>query len=253
MRVLHQRGGAAGRSVRSLSPLLARKGRAVVRLFDVASAVRVSLCFFALAALPGIILAQDPAPRPASPHSQNHTARSVAIDGRIAEGTYQNGFFAFTCKIPDGWIIQTKEFAEGTPDSPATHLLLSVLKHSPGTPDSSVNSAIVITAEDQTLYPDMVEAADYFVPLTEFTKSKGFEVTRKPYLVKIGAMDLDRADFRKDLGHLSMYQSTLVTIERGYVLSFTLIGSSEEEITGLIGGLSFETRTRTPVTKLPSK
>jgi hypothetical protein len=205
----------------------------------------------ALLLLTAISQAQT-SPRSTESGSSQKATRST-FGGDVKDGAYRNSHFGFTCKIPDGWTVQTKEFAEGAPESPATHLLLSVLKHSPGSPDSSVNSAIVITAEDQTLYPDMVEAADYFVPLTDFTKSKGFEVIQKPYPVKIGDEDLDRADFRKDLGHLSMYQSTLVTIERDYVLSFTFIGGSEEEITGLAGGLSFDNQRSTPAKKPAAK
>jgi hypothetical protein len=36
-----------------------------------------------------------------------------------------------------------------------------------------------------------------------------------------------------------MRQSTLVMLSRGYVVSFTFIGGTEDEVEELIGGLSF--------------
>ena len=175
--------------------------------------------------------------------TQSEAKNGTTFSGQISNGIYQNVHFGFTCRIPQGWVIETKEFAEGTPNSQGTHLLLSALQHSPGLPDTSVNSAIIITAEDQTLYPDMVEAADYFGPMTEFIKSKGFQVVREPYQVRVGGEDLDRADFRKDLDQIAIYQSTLVTIERDYILSFTFIAGSQQQVDDLLGGLAFRSHT----------
>jgi hypothetical protein len=43
-----------------------------------------------------------------------------------------------------------------------------------------------------------------------------------------------------------MWQSSLVMIEKGYIVSFTFVGGSEEEVESLIGNLSFGTRVPTP-------
>ena len=47
-------------------------------------------------------------------------------------------------------------------------------------------------------------------------------------------MQLVRGDFSKPLGNLTMHQSTLVMIEKGYVVSFTFIGGSEDEVDDLV-------------------
>jgi hypothetical protein len=36
-----------------------------------------------------------------------------------------------------------------------------------------------------------------------------------------------------------MWQSSLVMIEKGYIVSFTFVGGSEDEVNELIGNLSF--------------
>jgi hypothetical protein len=48
-----------------------------------------------------------------------------------------------------------------------------------------------------------------------------------------------RSDFGKEFGKLTMYQSSLVMLSKGYAISFTFIGGSEDEIEQLISQLSF--------------
>ncbi len=46
-------------------------------------------------------------------------------------------------------------------------------------------------------------------------------------------------DFSKEMGKNTIHQTVLVFLEKSYVVSFTLIGASEDEVNGLIEGLSF--------------
>ena len=48
-----------------------------------------------------------------------------------------------------------------------------------------------------------------------------------------------RADFQKNVGTRVMRQSTLVVLARGYAVSFTFIGGTEDEVEELVGELSF--------------
>ena len=52
-------------------------------------------------------------------------------------------------------------------------------------------------------------------------------------------MQLVRGDFSKPLGNLTVHQSTLVMIDRGYILSFTFIGGIEDEVDDLVEALHF--------------
>jgi hypothetical protein len=56
-----------------------------------------------------------------------------------------------------------------------------------------------------------------------------------------------REDFSKELGKLTMQQASLVMVQKGYVVSFTFIGGSEDEVAELIEGLNF-----VPIPKLNS-
>ena len=102
-----------------------------------------------------------------------------------------------------------------------------------------MNSSILIAAESTSEYPGLKEAAQYFGPLTEIAKAQGFVVAEEPYEFAIGAKTLVRGDFQKDVGSRVMRQSTLVILVRGYAVSFTFIGGTEDEVEELIAGLSF--------------
>jgi hypothetical protein len=60
----------------------------------------------------------------------------------------------------------------------------------------------------------------------------------------VGSKQLVRADFSKPRGKLTMWQASLVMIEKGYILSFTFVGGGQDEVDGLIDNLKF-----TPIAK----
>jgi hypothetical protein len=167
--------------------------------------------------------------------------------GSITNGLYRNSTFGFTYKLPVSWVDRTRDMSEDSNEDSNTNsnapkksiLLLAVFERPPEATGDSVNSAVVVAAEAASAYPGLRNAEHYFGPLTELTKSKGFNVVNQPYDYSVGAKPLVRGDFGKPIGSLTMHQSTLVMMEKGYVVSFTFIGGSEEEVSGLVEGLSF--------------
>jgi hypothetical protein len=163
--------------------------------------------------------------------------------GAVTNGVYRNTGFEFTYKIPFGWVDRTNEMSENSnPDSKAPKqsiLLLAVFEHPPEATGELVNSAVVVAAEAASSYPGLRNAEQYFEPLTVLAKSKNLTVINEPYEFHVGAMSLVRGDFSRSLGNLTMHQSTLVMMEKGYVVSFTFIGGSENEVDNLMEVLSF--------------
>ncbi len=105
-----------------------------------------------------------------------------------------------------------------------------------------MNSSIVIAVEPVAAYPGLKEAVQYVGPLTEVAKAQGFEADEDPYEVAIGAKTLVQVDFHKDVGSRVMRQSTLIFLARGYAVSITVIGGSEDEVGDLVDGLSFSSK-----------
>jgi hypothetical protein len=222
-----------------------------------------------------VLQAQQSAP-PQSPSSSSkhdgnpHAPTDSSLDaGEVSNGIYRNKTLGFSYKIPAGWVLRTEEMnaredETAAPDSRAPldrtaeggcphpggcgRVLLAVFSRPPDAKAEDVNASILIAAESAALYPGLKDAAQYFGPVTEVAKAQGFEVVNEPYEFTVGAnanaagtKTLVRTDFQKNVGTRVMRQSTLVMLARGYAVSFTFIGGTEEEVEELVAGLSFVT------------
>jgi hypothetical protein len=182
------------------------------------------------------------------------SAGSPFDSGSVSNGVYRNNALGFSCKIPEGWVLRTEEMnvrddedkkANGgktaTDDAKAGRVLLAAFSRPPQARAEDVNSSILIAAEKVAAYPGLKEAAQYFGPLTEVAKLQGFAVVNEPYEFLAGAKTVVRGEFQKDVGTRVLRQSTLVILVRGYAVSFTFLGGTEDEVEELIQGLSFVT------------
>jgi hypothetical protein len=210
-----------------------------------------------LLAVPLVAFSAWPQSAPSgSSSSVQHPRRAVpseaAIDaGSVTQGVYRNKTFGFACKIPAGWVLRTDELnarGDSGPENSADkagaqsgseRVLLAAFARPPLAKGEDVNSSILIAAESASAYPGLKEAAQYFGPVTEVAKAQGFSVDEEPYAFAVGAKALVRGDFEKNVGSRVMRQSTLVMLAKGYAVSFTFIGGTEDEVEELIAGLSF--------------
>jgi hypothetical protein len=170
-------------------------------------------------------------------HAQPTQPKVQSNLGALADGVYRNTFFGFTYKLPYGWVDRTADMREG--DDPGKLLLLSVFERPPEATGTTINSAVVIAAEKVSSFSGLKTASDYFDPITELATAKGFSVLNQPHDFVVGTKRLVRGDFSKPRGSRTMYQTSLVTLEKGYAVSFTFIGGSEGEIEELIEKLAF--------------
>jgi hypothetical protein len=175
--------------------------------------------------------------------------------GSVVNGLYRNASFGFTCKIPFGWVDRTQQMSDDSTEETASNsnsatkkslLFLAVFERPPEVAGDAVNSTILVAAEPASYYPGLQNAAQYFGPLTELTKSKGLKVVNEPYEYPVDAKQLVRGDFSKPLGNLTLHQSTLVLMEKGYLVSFTFIGGTEDEVDDLVEGLKFARKESSP-------
>jgi hypothetical protein len=200
-------------------------------------------CLFAVALLTqGVQGQQSPGQRKLTNKSSSNAVPSTRDFGTITDGIYRNASFGFSYKLPFGWVDRTREMIEDSSDSndpKKSTLLLAVFEHPPEATGDAVNSAVVFAAEPASSYPGLRSAEQYFGPLTELVKSKGFKVVNEPYDYRAGSVQLVRGDFSKPLGNLTMHQTTLVMLEKGSIVSFTFIGGSEDELDELVENLSF--------------
>jgi hypothetical protein len=202
--------------------------------------------------------AQAPAPSSQSTSSTSKpvkkstaTADAKLDPGKVTAGVYRNRTFGFACKIPSAWVLRTEEMnareAEdenadaGKKATDAGRVLLAAFSRPPEARGEDINGSIVIAAENAAAYPGLKDAAQYFGPITEVALAQGFDVDEEPYEFAVGTKTVVRGDFEKDAGTRVMMQSTIVVLARGYAISFTFIGGTEDEVEQLVQGLSFVT------------
>ncbi len=176
-------------------------------------------------------------------HPATHV-KPTPDQGVLADDVYRNRFFGFSYKVPFGWVDRTADMRQSSVSaedarSSNSFLLLSVFERPPVAIGDTVNSSVLIAAENVSTYPGLKDASQYFGPLTEVATAKGFKIVNEPYDDEVGGRGLVRADYLKELGKLTMYQSTLAVVDKGYVVSFTFIGASEDEVDELVESLGF--------------
>jgi hypothetical protein len=198
--------------------------------------IRVAAVAILAGCLPGIYAQVSPGASSRA-FAKPSSSAPYPKDGKLQDGVYRNPYFGFSYKLPYGWVDRTSEMSAGA-EPGKSMVLLSAFERPPQATGESVNSAVVIAAESVSSYPGLKSAAEYFGPLTELTTSKGFKVVNQPYDFSVGAKMVVRADFSKDLSSRSIRQSTLVVLEKSYVISFTFIAGSQDDVDQLLGNLS---------------
>jgi hypothetical protein len=202
---------------------------------------------------PRILTAQDSRSSSTPKHTKKAAApiESTLDSGSTANGIYRNKMLGISCKIPAGWVLRTEEMNSSS-DKKDAHdpapastsgpkVLLAAFSRPPEARAEDVNASILIAAEPSATYPGLNEAAQYFGPLTEVAKAQGFTIDEEPYEFAVGTKTLVRGDFHKDVGSRVMHQSTLALLSHGYAVSITIIAGTEDEVEGLIDGLTFTT------------
>jgi hypothetical protein len=212
--------------------------------------LRIVVVVLAVLRVPASAFAQNSSSAShAHPSQKMHPAVPSLDAGSVSAGVYRNSVFGFVCKIPAGWVLRTEEMnAREDADSSTKsdlnpgqsgRVLLGAFSRPPEARAEDVNASILIAAENAADYPGLKEPAQYFGPVIEAAKAQGLEIDDEPYEFAVGSKKLVRGDFQKDLGTRVLRQSTLVMLARGYVVSFTFIGGTEEEVEELIAGLNF--------------
>lgn len=192
------------------------------------------------ATIPAIVLSFTWALSAQNPQQRPTSKLAIPDPGQLSAGVYHNPSFGFTYKLPYGWVDRTPEMRDAATDPAKETVLLGVFERPPEANGEGVNSGVVIAAESAASYPGLKSAAQYFGPLEEIIKAKGLTAVNEPYEFPVDARPIVRADFIKQFGGgTSLHQSTLVWLAKGYVVSFTFIGSSDDEVLHLLEGLTF--------------
>lgn len=169
--------------------------------------------------------------------NQMLSAQTKALNaGSIENGVYQDSALGFSYKIPFGWVERTQAMQSSNSAS-TSRVLLAVFERPPEATGETINSGVVIASESASSYPKVKTASEYFETLAEATTAQGFTAASDPHPFTAGVTQLIRGDFSKPRGKLTMYQSSLVIIRKGSIVSFTFIGGDSDEVDELVHNL----------------
>ncbi len=160
--------------------------------------------------------------------------------GAISAGVYHNSSLGFSYKLPYSWVDRTADMQDDSEAASKSKVLLATFERPPEAPGDTINSAVVIAAEP--VPAGITSAGEYFLSLSELTTAKGFQAEEEPHEFSVGTTRLVRGDFSKARGTLTVRQTSLVILQKGYAVSFTFIGGSADEVNELIEKLSFAAR-----------
>ena len=187
-----------------------------------------------------VLEAQQGPKQPSAPGPAASASKALLPEpGAITNGVYRNTSVGFTYMIPFGWVDRTQDMGDASDDAKKSRVLLEVFERPPDASGEAVNSAVVIAAESVSSYPGLTNAAQYFGPLTEVATTTGFQAINEPYEFPVDGKSIVRRDFSKKRGSVTMHQSSLALLAKGYIVSFTFIGGSDDEVTELIEKLRF--------------
>ena len=199
----------------------------------------MSFCRHAVVALvlaSALAYAQSPSSS-SKPHAK--ARENGAPDaGGITDGVYRNPSLNFSYKVPFGWVDRTSDMREGS-EVGKSLLLLSMFERPPEAPDRGVNSSVLIAAENSSSYPGLKTPAEYLGPIAELATARGFKAADDPYESSVGGKLLVRADFAKPSGSSTVRQTSLVMLQKNWIVSFTFIAASDDEIDALLENLNF--------------
>ena len=221
---------------------------------------RIGPTFLAVGVLLTGVSPQKIAPKPATP---------LPSCGPLVQLVLSCPLLGFTYKVPFGWVDRTDDMNQritaDTPQDPASanpddkrqtspnttpsKTLLAVFERPPGTEGENINSAVIIAVEERSLYPQITTAADYFGPLSDIAEKRSLKMDGDPYWFAVGGKRVARADFRSGGEKSSVQQTSLVVLEKSYILSFTFLAGSGDEIDQLAANLTFTAGVRKPRSK----
>ncbi|HYG98430.1 MAG TPA: energy transducer TonB [Terriglobales bacterium] len=174
--------------------------------------------------------------------SQTSESKLRPYSGEFKGHTYRNHYFGMIYVLPEAeeWYVNDDLLKQNfSPSNLAGHFWLTVLDRHTGTP---IRERILIMADDAALYDSPMNSPEGFVAkLTEAQRKTGHDVVRSAYAVEYGGRQFYRGDFNLQYTGGTLYKSSVSTQFQGFLISWTFVASSPEQLDRLVGSLSHVT------------
>ena len=193
----------------------------------------------------------------------NGQQASTPDDGGVSNGVYSNKFFGFSVTYPKDWVVHGdatnvrlkelgKERATTTGAMSAassevvlknTYQLLTTFQYPMGAPKVEVNSGFMLVAEKVSHAPGIVNGRDYLFHVRPMMIKTGLvPVLDEPTQLLLSRHKFFRQDSRMQVNGMSVHQTIIITVIKGYALAFILSGKDQlmiDEMAKVVSTLKF--------------
>jgi len=197
---------------------------------------------------------------------------STPDDGSVTDGVYTNRFFGFSVTYPKDWVVHGeatnirlkeigKERAASTGAMSAassevvlknTYQLLTTFQYPLGAA-VEVNPSFMLVAERVSHAPGIVTGRDYLLHVRPLMIKTGLvPVNDEPAELTIAGRKFFRQDSRMQMNGVSVEQTIIITVSKGFAIAFILSGKDQPSIDAMIkavGTLKFADSPSTSSTK----
>ena len=160
--------------------------------------------------------------------------------GQVNKGIYQNTFFGLSYRLPEQLKVNTDEHksASRAADSDNHHASSFILLNaSEDTKEAKVKEGVMVIADKADFYGGLRNGNDYLERLTSYYARQGSDVIHSSVECSYAGKQFFRGDYARPGTTKIVYMSALVTVRRGYALSFIFTAGSRERLEELVGTL----------------
>ena len=177
----------------------------------------------------------------------------TAADGGITikDGKYVSPQFGFSFRFPKDWVVHgeatnerirelgKEKMAESGAVSKSnaevslknTHQLLTVFRYAVGTPNISINPAILVIAERVDHAPGILTGKEYLLNLRVLLRKAGAQaLLQDPAQYQFGGAEFFRDNYAMETNGVRVVQAYFARIVNGYALIFVFIGEDEKSV-----------------------
>lgn len=192
----------------------------------------------------------------------NAQQASTPDDGSVIDGAYTNRFFGFSVTYPKDWVVHGeatnirlkemgKERATSTGAMSAassevvlknTYQLLTTFQFPLGAA-IEVNPSFMLVAERVSHAPGIVTGRDYLLHVRPLMIKTGMvPVNDEPVELTLAGRKFFRQDSRMQINGVSVEQTIIITVSKGFAIAFILSGKDQSainEMVNAVGTLKF--------------
>jgi hypothetical protein len=181
--------------------------------------------------------------------------RELVDLGSITDSVYENRYFGFSLRLPEGWFVQNragleriqetgKDLLSGDDKSlkslfeageKSSFNLLGIHQHPPGAP-VDFNPTLLCVAEKTEQFPGIAKGADYLFHAKRTLQIGAVDAKfpKDVYSMEIGGKSFDTLDIELRFGPATVKEKMLATLIKDYALAFIIVYDTNDHYNTLL-------------------